>query len=35
MLSLLDIAERAQKGPKMDERTWDMGLFRRMGELAR
>ena len=35
MLSLLEIAERAQKGPKMAERAWDMALFRKMGELAK
>jgi methylamine--corrinoid protein Co-methyltransferase len=35
MLSLLDIAERAQKGPKVDEKDWDMGLFRTMEELGK
>jgi methylamine--corrinoid protein Co-methyltransferase len=35
MLSLLDIAERSQQGPRMDERAWDMGLFRTMGALAK
>ena len=35
MLSLLEVAERAQKGPKLAERTWDMALFRRMGELEK
>jgi hypothetical protein len=35
MLSLLDIAERTQKGPKIDEKAWNMGLFRKMNELAR
>ena len=34
MLSLLEIAERAQKGPKMDENAWNMGLFRKMNELT-
>ena len=34
MLSLLDIAERTQKGPKMDENAWNMGLFRKMNELT-
>jgi methylamine---corrinoid protein Co-methyltransferase len=34
MLSLLDVAERAQKGPKMEDKAWNMGLFRRMAELA-
>jgi len=35
MLSLLDIAERTQKGPKMAEMDWDMALFAKMTELAR
>lgn len=35
MLSLLEIAERAQKGPKMETKDWDLGLFRRMKELSR
>ncbi len=34
MLSLLDIAERSQKGPKMEVKAWDLGLFRKMQELA-
>ncbi len=34
MLSLLDIAERSQKGPKMEVKAWDLSLFRKMGELA-
>ena len=34
MLSLLDIAERSQRGPKVEEKAWDMGLFRKMGELT-
>ena len=34
MLSLLDIAERSQQGPRMEEQAWDMALFRRMGALA-
>ena len=34
MLSLLDIAERMQKGPKMDENAWNMGLFKRMNGLT-
>lgn len=33
MLSLLDIAERAQNGPKMDEDTWNMNLFKKMEDL--
>ena len=35
MLSLLEIAERSQKGPKVDEKTWDLGLFAKMTELVR
>jgi len=27
MLSLLDIAERAANGQKVDENSWNMGLF--------
>ncbi len=34
MLSLLDIAERMQRGPKMDENVWNMGLFQKMNELT-
>lgn len=34
MLSLLDIAERSQKGPKMELKTWDLSLFRTMTKLA-
>jgi methylamine--corrinoid protein Co-methyltransferase len=35
MLSLLDMAERSQQGPRMEEKAWDMALFRRMGALAK
>jgi methylamine--corrinoid protein Co-methyltransferase len=35
MLRLLDIAERAQKGPKTEGKDWDLGLFRKMTELTR
>lgn len=35
MLSLLEIAERTQKGPKVEEKDWDMGLFHKMGELVK
>jgi hypothetical protein len=35
MISLLDIAERTQKGPKMEENTWNMGLFKKMSELTK
>jgi len=34
MLNLLDIAERMQRGPKMDENVWNMGLFQKMNELT-
>lgn len=34
MLSLLDIAERVQKGPKMDEKEWDLTLFKTVNEIA-
>ncbi|MCL5026990.1 MAG: monomethylamine:corrinoid methyltransferase [Chloroflexi bacterium] len=33
-MSLLDIAERSQKGPKMEIKDWDLSLFRKMAELA-
>jgi methylamine--corrinoid protein Co-methyltransferase len=35
MLSLLDVAERAQKGPKMAINDWNMRLYRKMQELTR
>jgi methylamine---corrinoid protein Co-methyltransferase len=35
MISLLDIAERTQKGPKMEVKAWDLGLFRKCAEIAR
>ena len=35
MMSLLDIAERIQKGPKMDEKNWDLSLYKKMGELSK
>jgi len=34
MISLLEVAERTRKGPKMTEMEWDMGLFQEMNELA-
>lgn len=34
MISLLEVAERAQNGPKMAEKEWDMGMFRKMQELS-
>ncbi|MEM2094511.1 MAG: monomethylamine:corrinoid methyltransferase [Candidatus Bathyarchaeia archaeon] len=35
MISLLDVAERAQNGQKMGEMEWNMGLFRKMQELTK
>ena len=34
MISLLEVAERAQKEPKMEEKEWNMGMFRKMQELT-
>lgn len=34
MLSLLEVAERTRKGPHMSEMDWNMGLYRKMNELA-
>ena len=34
MLSLLDIAERTQNGPKVNEDTWNMDHFRKISELV-
>jgi methylamine--corrinoid protein Co-methyltransferase len=34
MLSLLDVAERTRKGPRMSEMDWNMGLYTKMNELA-
>jgi methylamine---corrinoid protein Co-methyltransferase len=34
MLSLLDIAERIQNGPKIEENAWNMGLFKKMNQLT-
>jgi methylamine--corrinoid protein Co-methyltransferase len=34
MISLTEVAERAQKGPKMDDKEWNIGMFRKMQELA-
>ncbi len=33
-ISLIEVAERAQNGPKMDEKEWNMGMFRKMQELS-
>ena len=35
MISLLDIAERTQTGDKVEEKDWDMGLFRTISELVK
>jgi len=35
MLSLLEVAERIQKGPKKEERAWEMGLFEKASSLVR
>lgn len=35
MISLLDIAERTQKGRKMPEDAWNMSLFRKISELVK
>jgi hypothetical protein len=34
MISLLEVAERAQTGPKMAEKTWNLSMFRKMQELT-
>ncbi|NQU97363.1 MAG: monomethylamine:corrinoid methyltransferase [Chloroflexi bacterium] len=33
MLSLLEVAERTQRGPKMEESAWDMGVFHKVSGL--
>jgi hypothetical protein len=35
MISLLDVAERTQKGPKKDVNEWNMGLYRNISSLAK
>ncbi len=35
MISLLDIAERTQTGDKVEEKDWDMGLFRTVSEMVK
>ncbi len=35
MISLLEVAERAYTGTRMEEMEWNMGLFRRMQQLAK
>lgn len=34
MISMLEIARRSQEGPKISDHDWEMGLFRKMKELA-
>jgi hypothetical protein len=34
MISLLDVAERTQKGPKKEVRDWNLGLYKRINELV-
>jgi|Deesub1362A_J573_1020465.scaffolds.fasta_scaffold00050_25 methylamine--corrinoid protein Co-methyltransferase len=34
MISLVELAERAQRSPKVDEKEWDLRLFKTYGELA-
>jgi len=35
MISLLDVAERAYSGPRMEDMEWNMGIFRKMQELTK
>jgi len=35
MISLLDIAERIRTGDKVEEKAWDMGLYRTISELVK
>lgn len=35
MISLLEIAERVQTGPKMDEKEWDMAIFKKLNQSAK
>ena len=35
MISLLEIAKRAVTGPKMTDKEWNMGLFRKMQEIEK
>ena len=34
MLSLVEVAERVRKGPRISDMDWNMGLFQKMNELA-
>lgn len=35
MISLLEVAERSQKGPRIEEKEWNLSLFRKMTQLTR
>ena len=34
MISLLEVAERAQKGPRLEEKDWNLGMFKKMQNLV-
>lgn len=34
MISLLDVAERLRSGPRLDEKAWGLGLFKKLQELT-
>lgn len=34
MIDLLDIAERIRKGPRMEEKDWDLSLYKKIGKLS-
>jgi hypothetical protein len=34
MISLLDVAERIRRGPKLDEKAWGLGLFKKLQALT-
>jgi hypothetical protein len=33
LISLIEVAERAMNGPRMDDMEWNMGLFKKSEEL--
>jgi methylamine--corrinoid protein Co-methyltransferase len=35
MINLLEVAERARSGPRIGEKEWNLGLFRKMQQLAK
>jgi methylamine--corrinoid protein Co-methyltransferase len=35
MISLLDVWERAQDGPRVQEKDWNMGLFKKLNEITK